>query len=118
VEIADYAPDNIVEGGLDRFQVNGTLTINTPEIAPHENLLLASGNPFITVTKLSYKLASDPSKASSLLISDISGKTIEQQDLMNSEGLLSVGERLQSGVYFVSLFSQNRLLKTIKIVKL
>jgi hypothetical protein len=53
-----------------------------------------------------------------ILITDVTGKIVEQHDLLKNEGALPVAARLKSGIYFISLASEGKLFETLKVVKL
>jgi len=117
VEIADYTPGHVVEGGLDKFQVLGALATGINESISAVGQLNAEGNPFRGSTSINYNLADENKIQNSIVVSDILGNIVEKHSLSTNSGKISVGGNLSAGVYFVSLMNENGINRSLKIVK-
>ena len=72
-------------------------------------------NPFNGNSQLSYIL--DPRGAAKLLITDISGKLVQEKDLVDSEGTINVGDGLAAGIYFAQIKQSGFTSHPVKMVK-
>jgi choice-of-anchor B domain-containing protein len=101
VETADWGPVfNIVEGGLDRFEVVDAVGINENNVVE----LGAYPNPysdFISITFNNSKFKG----ATTLMITDISGRIISNEVIDTSKGYIEIGKNLSAGLYVVQLLS-------------
>jgi choice-of-anchor B domain-containing protein len=109
----DDQPGHLVEAGIDIFEV-ATITA-APEVWLQAELS-AQPNPFdqsstVSFTKL---VATD----ASLELTDISGKLVETISVQGTNGQITVGRNLTSGVYFARLRQAHAATAPFKIVKI
>ncbi|MBK7963999.1 MAG: carboxypeptidase regulatory-like domain-containing protein [Bacteroidetes bacterium] len=114
VNVGDPGPIfNIVEGGLDKFEIVDVVGLNDHSI--DQIGLMASPNPFNHQVSLSiYSLE----QKSALQIFDMSGRLIEER-IISSLGNQNVqlGEKWTNGVYMARLVSGENISSAIKLVK-
>jgi len=81
----------------------------------NSNLSLSQNfpNPFSTSTTIKYHLDNSNGK---LVITDVQGKTISEYKLNNIAGEIILNEQLHSGTYFYSLYSNDKIIATNKMV--
>jgi choice-of-anchor B domain-containing protein len=101
---------------------NGVLTILNVKLLPNgaginsisnnESFITIKGNPFSSETTLSY-YAESGSKHNKLTVSDNLGKVIFEKELEQESGDLTIGNGLETGIYYVR-FNNNKPLKIIK----
>ncbi|HLC82220.1 MAG TPA: T9SS type A sorting domain-containing protein, partial [Bacteroidia bacterium] len=70
-------------------------------------------NPFTTSTTINYQLEQSYGK---LIITDIQGKNIAEYLLNDSSGKLVITEKFVPGVYFYSLYENNKLISKNKMI--
>ena len=112
--VRDSAPiSNIVEGGLDKFEIVETVGINNH--IKNSNLIAAFPSPFIQTISLriseSFELAD-----AILTVTDIAGRIVEQTT-MNQRNI-TLGNNYNSGMYFISIDNAKGVKSVIKIEKL
>ena len=73
-------------------------------------------NPYSNETTLDYQLESS-GKEIKLSIYNLLGQAVETRILAASDGQITIGEALKSGIYFVQLQMDNQKSRSIKIVK-
>ncbi len=114
VYISDPGPTfNIVEGGLDKFQIQTLTGLATQELS---NINMnPQPNPFNYTTQLS--IVNYEGGKSMLMIYDALGKQIEKQELMGVNNNLVIGQNLKSGIYTVRLVTENGTSAPVKLVK-
>jgi choice-of-anchor B domain-containing protein len=113
--IADYPPDNIVEGGLSRFEILDSVV---PRILmTTKNHFLIFPNPFHNAMQLSYDLTG-LAQEGSFEIFDSSGRLVEKIETRDPSGELSIGSSLAPGLYFVCLKTSSWIAQPVKVVKL
>jgi choice-of-anchor B domain-containing protein len=114
VNVGDPGPTfNIVEGGLDKFEIVDVVGIKDNTI--DQVRLTASPNPFNHQVSLSiYSLE----QKSTLQIFDMSGRMIEERIISNlgNQNVL-LGENWTNGVYMARLVSGENISSAIKLVK-
>lgn len=74
----------------------------------------ATENPFSHTTIVRY---SNLAKNAKYLIFNTLGALIESKNLENTEGALSIGEFLKSGIYFLKIVNNNKEIETVKLIK-
>jgi hypothetical protein len=112
VHISDSgAIHNIVEGGLDKFEVTDLVGLqeNTPTIVN----LKAWPNPFSNEFNLQFAANSE----AVVTITDVTGRSIDQYKVSTHEGSLLIGRNWQQGIYFATLTTEDGAQKTIKLIK-
>jgi choice-of-anchor B domain-containing protein len=101
------------EAAFDFFRITDS------GVSPTENLenqvsIKALPNPFSGQTQIAYDLIES---GFNINVYDLSGKMLESRQLNDNFGLVSVGNDLVRGIYFVKLEKNGITAKTIKIVK-
>lgn len=117
VETADWGPTfNIVEGGLDKFEVvESPLAVN--EISVAGLSLSAYPNPFNNAVSIKISGIATVTNME-LLITDIEGKFIDSKKVSASQSNLEIGSEFPAGVYFLQLKSAEKISGVLKVVKL
>jgi len=115
VDVGDPGPVfNIVEGGLDKFEVVEVTGIGSNN-SSKDISIMASPNPFNTQVIIT--IAERESKAT-LQIFDMSGRIVEERALIsNNKQTLLLGENWQPGVYMARLVSGDGFSQATKLVK-
>ena len=114
IHISDSgAVHNIVEGGLDKFEV--LETVGLPENALNAIKLNASPNPFAGDIKLEYHLNTNTN--ATLIISDITGRAVETHILSAKEGTITTGKKWQAGLYLVTIITEDGTKQVMKVSK-
>ncbi len=117
VYVADASPGNVVEGALDMFKVIGNITAGINEPLSSSAALNAEGNPFYVSTMINYAGIGKNISGVEMTVSDILGNIVERHAVNSTEGKISVGQKLSSGIYFVSLTNGSDRSRALKIVK-
>jgi choice-of-anchor B domain-containing protein len=112
--IGDYPPDNIVEGGLSRFEVIDSVMPGNL-LVPIESHFIVFPSPFINDAQLIYDL---DAQEGTFEIYDASGRLMSRIAISDSSGILNIGSTLAPGLYFVWLKTASWIAKPVKIVKL
>lgn len=77
--------------------------------------ITASPNPFSSSTTLNYNMLKDGD--AQLVITDVTGRIVQQTTVTNAIGSISFGEKLSNGIYFAQLRDGNYSSTPVKIVK-
>lgn len=110
---SDDDPGHLVEAAIDVISIEeGPVATFEPTIQAN---LEAQPNPFSQSTLIKYQI--EDVQSAILEVTDALGSVVESQLINQSEGQMSIGTRLPSGVYLVRLRSQERTSSTIKLVK-
>ena len=113
-ETADNNPGHIVEAGVDKFFVSGSMTsIAEENIKTHAIKIFP--NPFNN--SLNVEFANVISPSSFIQIVDISGRVVFEQQIYTSSGIIQLSPDLNQGIYFLRLNSEGKILATEKLVK-
>ncbi len=115
VETADWGPVfNIVEGGLDKFEVTeGPVSIAETNDAG----LNAFPNPYSDEIRIVFD-ATKINGAATLVISDLTGKIISEEKIDLSKGYIETGKDLKVGVYLAQIITENQNFNPIRISKM
>jgi hypothetical protein len=114
VNISDPGPVfNIVEGGLDNFKIDETVGLSTVKGA--DGILNAYPNPFIN--SITFTLAGNDKLASTLVITDITGRVLEQIQVTGTNQKVEMGKTLPAGLYIARLMKSDGTSTDIKITK-
>lgn len=91
------------------------LVISGIEESSTENRLLLQNfpNPFSTSTTIKYNLDNSNGK---LVVTDVQGKNVGEYKLNNSSGEVTITENLISGIYFYSLYSNDKMISKDKMI--
>lgn len=114
--LTQYADVQLQSGSVATLDVQLVPTATrTKNITPADIHFAASPNPFYMDCRLSFNAGEI--KADYITVTDVTGRTLASYFLNSNSETLQTGNDLESGVYFISLYSGNRLLKTIKGIK-
>jgi choice-of-anchor B domain-containing protein len=111
--IADSAPGHIVEGGIDGFRIDDA--VSTIDVQENWSIK-AYPNPFNSTLNVDFQLDKDIKNAQ-LKIFNILGQVLSVKKLENTEGVISLNENLEAGIYFLRLEADNKVSRTIRVVK-
>jgi choice-of-anchor B domain-containing protein len=109
----DEDPGHIVEVLIDAFKLQEPTSINP--IAENWQVE-AFPNPFSTAINIDFQLAKTI-KTAELKISNVLGQVLERKNLKNTEGVVSMGESLPTGLYFIQIEAQGKLSRSVKVMK-
>ncbi|MBL7922885.1 MAG: choice-of-anchor B family protein, partial [Bacteroidia bacterium] len=116
VDVGDPGPVfNIVEGGLDKFEVVEVTGLASGQ-SDDDFLLTAYPNPFTGQVNVAFK---QPFSDSALLqIFDLSGRKVEEHRLNNLDRHgINLGKTWDNGIYFIRLLTADRIVPALKVVK-
>lgn len=114
---ASDLPDsgNIVEAGVDGFEIFSSMSVSTEEL--DDNIQLAAfPNPFDQQITVSYQLSSQV-KNGVLEVYDLLGRIRELVPINESVGQAIFGQQLNPGIYFVRLKVDDIVSEPLRIVK-
>ncbi|NOT37142.1 MAG: choice-of-anchor B family protein [Saprospiraceae bacterium] len=116
VDIADDNPGHLVDGAFDGFllvdAIISYINSNNNEIA-----IKAFPNSFSHQTHVAYKTNENQSYTLKIQVSDQYGRIIQEKNLNEKEGLISLGEDWNQGFYVLRIFDQYQS-KSITLVKI
>lgn len=117
VEIADYSPGHLVEGGFDNFVVadSNAMAVGSPAFV--NNSMNVYPNPFNGTAQVSYSIAETEAGHAWMEIVDVTGRVVSVTSLNNTTGTVAIGEGLADGVYVIRLVGSEGLLEQERIVK-
>lgn len=116
VRTADAGSGHIVEAGFDKFYIGGSVGI--AENISSNNSVSVYPSPFTNETTISYELKNKLVVGASIVITDITGKSVSKYELTQSKGSVVVNPSLTTGVYFVRIFNGDEITKPVKILKM
>lgn len=106
---------NIVEAGVDGFEIFSSLPVSTEELDANIQLM-AFPNPFDQQITLSYQL-SNKVKNGVLEVYDLLGRIRELVPVNENVGQAVFGQQLNPGIYFVRLKVDDVVSEPLRIVK-
>ncbi|MBK9449603.1 MAG: choice-of-anchor B family protein [Bacteroidetes bacterium] len=112
----DYPQGNVVEGGVDGFDVvdRGAVAVNSPF---DSNVLLSVfPNPMTAQSMVRFELA-QTEVATAFELRDVLGKLVFTKELNQAAGQFEMPIDLPTGAYFGSLLSNGQVVKTTKVLK-
>jgi choice-of-anchor B domain-containing protein len=120
IVVTDNTPGHVVEGGIDGFKIDDAV----PTVDIEENWsLVAYPNPFNTALRVDFQLDKNIKKAQ-LKVYNMVGQVLSVENLENlsadrqdTEGVLSLGQNLNAGVYLLRIEAEGKASRTIRIVK-
>lgn len=119
LKATDYDQGHLVEAGLDMFQVydsaSGPLSIPPTQLAQNNSQLQLFPNPFSQSCNVIYQLDS-PVNDSRIIVSDVTGRIIEETILKKSSGELILSNFRTDGVYFVLLVNNGVVVQATKVI--
>ena len=107
---------NVVEAGIDNFQVWEGLPDEQFAVKDELVKMRAYPNPFNAAFTIDYKIEKAYDKASLLIVNAL-GQKVQEVKLPSSLGRLEVTTDFAPGVYFVSLLLDDRLSEAVRVVK-
>lgn len=113
-ETADNNPGHIVEAGVDKFFVSGTMTA-IAENNSYNNSLRVYPNPFNNSFNLAFEYYNATS--AQIQIVDVSGRVVYTKNLPNNFGTIQLTPELNQGIYFVRMISENQIIANEKLIK-
>ncbi len=112
-----YVSAHLQHGSVTTLDVQLTPTATlTEDIAPADFHFFSLPNPFHSHCTISFQSVN--TKVDYITVTDVTGRVISSYLLNSNRGTIQTGDNLDSGVYIISLYSGNKILKTIKGVKL
>jgi hypothetical protein len=118
--IADSDPGHIVEGGIDGFRIDDA--VSTFEVQENWSIK-ASPNPFNSTLNVDFQLDTN-TKNAQLKLFNILGQVLAVKKIENlpngqagTEGVISLNEALQGGIYLLRIEAENKVSRTIRVVK-
>lgn len=115
--IADQPDENILEAGVDKFTVTGTMfPLNVNDISANNSLKLFP-NPFRDVSIVEYDVSSANARRFSIEVYNVMGQKLREIALPKTKGTLSFGNDFADGIYLVKLVGDGKMIDEIKAVK-
>lgn len=112
-DIADVSPGNILEGGLDVFQLNGVLTPQSVNPGLSQQVpVRVYPNP----SNLNFTLTAGGNEITEIIVYDAMGREVWKSDHPRS-GFLRFGDTFERGVYLVRLRLPGEPPRILKLVK-
>ena len=117
VRVADASPGHICEGAFDRFWVRDSV-LNSVHDIQWNNFVHVYPNPYTSQTSVDYSLANAVVPGAMVIVTDITGRKVEQLPVTAKEGLVQVGGDLGAGIYFVRIINGKEMTEPLKVVKM
>jgi choice-of-anchor B domain-containing protein len=114
--VGDTDPGHLVEGAVDNFRLTDASVSNGVQNIANNWTLKAFPNPFNTALTVDFQLDKSVQQATLTIVNAL-GQVVEAQKLKNTEGSVSLGLGLQTGVYFVKIEGEGKVSKVIRVVK-
>jgi choice-of-anchor B domain-containing protein len=115
-QLADSRPNfNITEGAIDNFRLTDGLPNSVQDVA-NDWTLKAYPNPFTQSLNVDFQLDKNVNNAQIKVINAL-GQVMEAQKLVYTEGSLSVGSGLPTGIYFVKIEAEGKASRVVRVVK-
>lgn len=103
---------HIVEAGVDDFRVDGESIVDTENLY-HDIILTAFPNPFPN----SFTLEINMDFRGQLIVSNVLGQIIHQQQLAGNVQTLPLGKDWENGVYQLQFVAEGQVLRQMKVLK-
>ena len=84
----------------------------------NENSFAAFPNPFSTTLNIKLNNPDALGAEARIIITDVAGKTVQEAAIHKSEGIISLGRELSTGIYIAQLRSGDSLVKSFKVIKI
>jgi choice-of-anchor B domain-containing protein len=104
---------HIVEAGFDNFKIIEGATVGIDQIN-NSDILTIYPNPFNSEMNISFKNKEINNVRVEVL--DIAGRLIDKRGYQNTS-IVSFKNNYKSGIYFMSIYGNDKLIKTEKIIK-
>jgi hypothetical protein len=112
----DSDPGHLVEAALDNFRLVDLALPNAVQNFAETWKLTAYPNPFSQSLSIDYQLDKS-TKNATLSVFNALGQVVDAQKGLYTEGSLSVGFGLPTGVYFVKIEAEGQASKAVRVVK-
>ncbi len=114
-ETADDLPGHLVEAAVDFFIAYDDAPVAIEDI--DENIeLSAFPNPFSNTLNITYSLENINTNTY-LEVLNVLGQTVESMPILQKEGVANIGNKLDSGIYFVQIRHADGMSRPIKVIK-
>ena len=114
--VADSGLGHVVEGAVDNFRLVDLALPNAVQDVPTNWTLKAFPNPFNTALTIDFQLDRNTKNAVVKVVNAL-GQVVASQNLPNTEGSLSLGSGLSTGVYFVKIEAEGKASRVVRVVK-
>ena len=111
--ISDDSPGHITEALIDVFKIQEPTSVQT--IAENWQLK-AFPNPFSSSLNIDFHLDKNI-KTAELKITNLLGQVLERKKLTDTEGVVSVGASLPTGLYFIQIEAEGKVSRSVKVIK-
>jgi len=112
-----FANGELSELSLNLSPIDSTNNTTSLEALELLTAFEASPNPFLGLTTIQYKLE-QPLKNAQFILTDISGKLIQQYSLSTANGILTLDVALEKGLYFGQIITPKGSSRILKLVRL
>lgn len=116
IDIADDQPGHLLDAAFDDFLLIDGI-ISSSELSGKEFNIKTYPNVFQNQTYLFYKAEENLHSNLNVQVIDQFGRVVQNQVLTQSEGVLTLGENWNSGIYIVKVFNTNQS-TSLKITKI
>jgi choice-of-anchor B domain-containing protein len=111
-ETADKNPGHIVEAGVDKFYVSGSMT-SISHKKDFEGNFKIYPNPFHNTFYIEFK----DTNLTQIQILDISGRVVYSKNNNTHNGIIHLVPELKQGIYFVKIIEGNKTVAIEKLIK-
>ncbi|MCE9539626.1 MAG: T9SS type A sorting domain-containing protein, partial [Bacteroidetes bacterium] len=118
VRTADNNPGHIVEAGFDKFLINEGPTGISENNSKNTASINVYPNPFAEETTIAYQLKNKLVAGASIVITDVTGRTVNAISLTQAKGTVVFNSTSGAGIYFVRVINGNEIGEPLKIVKM
>jgi len=115
--VADHPDENILEAGIDKFMVSGTMFPTHVKDIFGNHLLRLFPNPFHDVSIIQYDVSSFNTKNLSIEVYNVVGQKVKDIILAKLQGTLTLGNDLADGIYVMKLVADGKMIDQLKAVK-
>ena len=111
VSASDDDPGHLVETGLDRFLVSGDGFVSTSDLVEND-ILNVVPNPFEKEALINF----EEELTGTLIVTNVLGQLVDRIDVENARQV-EIGSHYSAGSYFITLETENKQYKAIRIIK-
>lgn len=108
---------NWIEGGLDVFEVEDSLSTGVPSSGNERNQLLSAPNPFSDESVISFSFNQQNFRMAKISIYNSVGQLLRSYPISMAQGNLHWGNDLPSGTYFITVKVNDEMMKMMPVVK-
>lgn len=110
---SDDNPAHIVEALIDAFRIQEPTSTQTVV----ENWQIkAFPNPFSSTVNIEFQLDKNI-KTAEVKVINLVGQVLERKTVKYTEGVISVGESLPTGLYFIQIEAEGKISRSVKVMK-